>query len=212
MTIGTGIFLSALFIGFVALVIGTRDKWKWGRIIARAVIGVAALTALASAGFYAHHRYTERPVKEMELWGIRIGDTESDVLFKKGKPKHTGPDSWVYEGGPFLEYAVLLNYHRVFAVMAVPTSSDINEYTFLPAIQGVDRHWSVERVVEKFGPPSETKISEDEMTRVLSFRKYNVAFMFEKNTVLAVMVFDGFLKPGVALYAKEEPAAAKHQK
>ena len=33
MDVGTGIFLSAIFLGLIALFIGTKDRWKWKKII-----------------------------------------------------------------------------------------------------------------------------------------------------------------------------------
>jgi len=196
MTIGTGIFLSALFIGFVALVIGTRDRWKWGRILARTAIGIVVLLALGCAGFYGYHLYSERPIRQMELWGIKLGDTEADVTFKKGAPANAKDESWIYDGSDYTDkYWVLVSfdYGKVTSVEIRARGGPSS----LPYVQRVSGSWTVDDVSKKFGKPSLISTSADETSRILSFRDFNLAFEFEKNAVTSIMIFEGVLKPGL---------------
>jgi hypothetical protein len=204
MTIGTGIFLSALFIGFVALVIGTRDKWKWGRIFVRTAIALVLLAGIAGAGFYTYYQLEQRPTKALELAGIRLGDTEADVKFKKGKPAASKEDRWLYDGSDYSNkfwIIVTFDYGKVSQVELSP-----HESGSVPFLQDIGKYSTVETVIEKFGEPSLTSNSADDASRILSFRKYNLAFEFQKNAVKRIMIFEGLLKPGLQFVESSDSA------
>lgn len=100
MTIGTGIFLSALFLGTIGLFLGTKDRWNWKKIFFR-TIGLAIIFPVTiGGGIYLWDEYLEdyfdpprgtfpahfEPTRIMSYYDIDYGDTKGDVLYKKGKP------------------------------------------------------------------------------------------------------------------------------
>ena len=89
MSLGTAIVLSALLLCLVLLYGFTRDRWKWRRIFGQALIcilGIGALLAAALAAWNWLESLQRRPVLMTALWSVKLGDKESDVVFRKGQP------------------------------------------------------------------------------------------------------------------------------
>lgn len=64
MTLGTGIFLSSVFLGLILLFWVTKDRWRWPRIAYWFAGSVAAIIAAV----FAYQNYEPPPTKQI---GIR---------------------------------------------------------------------------------------------------------------------------------------------
>lgn len=87
MELGTGVFLSAIFLGFVALFIATKDRWNWKKIALWQLGGLVALLAAGGVIAYGYTLYDEMPRVPRDFQGIQLGQKLDDVEFKRGKPK-----------------------------------------------------------------------------------------------------------------------------
>ena len=50
-------------------------------------------------------------------------------------------------------------------------------------------------VQKKFGPPTSTAGSDDGLTRIYSYRDYNVAFVLEQNRVIGLGIYNPAVAP-----------------
>lgn len=85
MELGTGIFLSVVFLGTVALFIATKDRWNWKKIILWPLGIVTALSLVGWLFTYAYTQYEERPKAPSEFKRIRLGEKFQDTVFKHGQ-------------------------------------------------------------------------------------------------------------------------------
>ncbi len=68
MSIGTGIFLSALFLGCIVLYVKSENKAKWRKGILFSLAGLVAAGVIVFVGFFlydAFEKYTETSSTEM---------------------------------------------------------------------------------------------------------------------------------------------------
>lgn len=95
MSVGTGIFLAALFLGLVYLYVNTKDNWPWRKIVKRTGLTMLILTVLFGVviggvigyeSYQADKNHTDDQklglVKSLE--GVTIGQKLSDVEFHVG--------------------------------------------------------------------------------------------------------------------------------
>lgn len=214
MSVGTGIFLGAVVIALVALFLKTKDRWRWKRI---GLVGGALLVGLpllAIGWIYASESWERRPRPQQELWNVRLGDSEADVKFKKGKPSNAvgldDPTLWVYamnDAGETLPevkqdqvvsdvYNVRFKNHRVRYVQKV-----VGDLPDFPNLGGVTRFSSIDEIIAALGQPSTVSRSTDETERIYSFARYNVGFEFSRGSMSRVALFDP--KTGPLRYSKE---------
>ncbi len=86
MELGTGIFLSALFLGTVALFLFTKDRWNWKKV-SLYVFGIpVAAILICGGGYYAYYKYEQGPRPQTEFMGFSLGMSKEDVLTYKGLP------------------------------------------------------------------------------------------------------------------------------
>jgi hypothetical protein len=99
MSIGTGIFLSALFLGCIVLYVKSENKAKWRKCLLTSLGGLVA--GLVAAGvilfvgvflYDAFEKYTETPrfpkntaERPTDMMGIRLGETLANLQFERGK-------------------------------------------------------------------------------------------------------------------------------
>jgi len=65
MTLGTGIFLSAVFIGIVALLICTKEKWTWKALLLYPVAAILGVGLAVAAFFYLEDLKSEKMKKSV---------------------------------------------------------------------------------------------------------------------------------------------------
>ncbi len=190
MTLGTGLFLSTIVASIVALFIATKDRWQWKKIILWSVAGPIALIAVCSALYYGYEKVSDFPKVQTEYWGIRLGMPKDDVIFMKGKPESSTPDSKSQR--ETLSYKDNRNHYEIFistsgrvqAVLCIPDSH------YSSAIQGIGYQDTFEKVVNKFGQPSRSSNNKDKSERLHHFSKYNVFFGFAKGVVESIGIDD----------------------
>lgn len=92
MSVGTGIFLGAVFIGLIYLYVNTKETWAWRKIIKRAMLTFVSLivaSGMVIGAVIAYDSYqAEQAIQEKEkprlvdsLEGVSIGQKISDVGF-----------------------------------------------------------------------------------------------------------------------------------
>lgn len=192
MELGTGIFLSAIFLGTLALFIATKDRWNWKKILLWPLGIILGLALIGGSIGYAYQWYENRPKKLTELWGVSLNDTEADVKFKKGEPtKRYDDDIWAYRPYATIEgdYVIYFKNSRVRAVIYF--GSMLNA----PSVHGVGNYDSVHELEANLGPPSYVSRSKDEIRRAYSFDKFNIVVHFEKGNISALGINDPALGP-----------------
>lgn len=192
MELGTGIFLSAIFLGTVALFIATKDRWNWKKILLWPIGVIVALAVVGGSITYLYQQYEDRPRKLNELWGISLTDTANDVKFKKGEPTtRLDNDLWVYRPYQTREgdYVVYFKNDRVRSIVYFGPMYDG------PSVHGVGHYDSPQELDEKLGPPSYVSRSKDELRRAYSYEKFNVVVHFESGKMSALGIYDSASGP-----------------
>lgn len=208
MEIGTGIFLSAIFLGTVALYVATKDRWNWKKILLWPLAIVLSLSVIGGAGIYINDQLEDRPRKEHELWGIQLGASIADVKFAKGEPsQHKDADTWAYLKGERDADGVHVVKFKDGKVRAIVYYGPAHG---APSIQRISQYSSPERLAEKFGQPSYVSHSKDGLRRLYSFEKYNVVFDLEKDGIIALGVYDS--STGPLKFSDEAKAEAERDK
>ena len=91
MTIGTGIFLSAVIFGVLTLYYITRDRWNWPSIMRRFGIGAASLVVIAiffAVAIWGYEKITNLPQRQTTYSDIDLGMKMLEVRYVKGEPSY----------------------------------------------------------------------------------------------------------------------------
>ena len=198
MTIGSGLFLSALVLGLVILYVATKDRWKWRRLV-KWVVGIPVLLAvLGGVGIWGYTAYQDRPIAQDEFYGLKIGTPRADVRFAKGEPvSKDGSDRWTYNAGSgsagaeAAAYLVKFNEDKVRYILYTAGAAQI----YHPDLHGFKLDSKYDAVLTKLGQPSNVAISKDGLERILSFENYQTFFIFRKGEVIAYGVYNTALGP-----------------
>jgi len=205
MSLATAIFLSSLVLGFVALFVATKDSWKWKKII----LWPIATLSLIAAGLWIYNTIEERPKVQTTFWDIPLGATQADVKFLKGAPnvvpKEVDRDKWEYlwpassnSDWDYL-YRVAFKNGKVWLIEYFASPSR----TYGPGIQTIDEGDSLETIIQKFGEPARVSTSVDQLSRIYSFTKYQVAFELKQNRVTGYGIFDASVAPKGVEYVEK---------
>lgn len=203
MTMGTGIFLSAVLLSLVLLFNGTKDRWNWKRIALFSLVIPIALAGVIAVGFSAESWLDNRPKPQTAFLDIPLTSTKSDVKFIKGEPaKIEGEDSWIYSGES--QYGakntplilVRLRGEQVRFVLYTDTERQL----LAPALLGFSIGSTYDDVVSALGVPSHTDASADGLSRMISYEKLNVFYSFTQRKVSALGIYRS--KDGPMLFRK----------
>jgi hypothetical protein len=204
MELGTGIFLSAVFLGSIGLYSVTRDRWNWKKIVFRLIGALAGLLAIAGGVAYVYKESENRPKKLTEYWGVSLGEAAADVKFKKGEPTNRIQETvWQYRPYQTIEgdFIVAFRNERVRSILYYGPRLNA------PNVHGVGNYDSVSDLEKKLGPASFVSRSKDELTRIYSFEKFNIAVQFSKGEMEAVGIYDA--DTGPLRFSNEHEAAEK---
>jgi hypothetical protein len=191
MTLGTGIFLSAIVLGLIALFIATKDRWNWKKIwlwpiSAVFVIGAVAIIVISWDDIKGKMSFLAPPHIEIEFRGIKLGMLKEDFFFLRGKMEPTikttddfGP---IYELG---DEAFLFDKTGTVAGIFYkgPSYGD-------KGIQGVRIGDEYTVVTDKFGEPPHTKVVSDGAVKFYRYPEYNLQFKLAKGVVTGYGVRD----------------------
>ena len=203
MNLGAWIFLSAIFLGLVALFIATRGQWNlnkiiiwpWKKIAIRAAIVITSLILLAGIALFGRYIYlkiAERPKVQKSFWGLTLDSTKEDIKFLKGTPAKEERDMWYYisedrHDGRYkliAIYAITFTNNKIWRIMGEGIETGLG-----PTIQNIKVGDSY-KVIERFGEPSYISYSKDGFSRIVSFKKYNVFFMLQKGSVVNMGIYN----------------------
>jgi hypothetical protein len=195
MSLGLSIFLSAVLLGIIALYIATRDRWNWKKIILWPVSVLLAVSLSIGLYLYVKSLIESRPHVQASFWGLSLDTTKDDVTFVKGKPtKVQDGDRWIYEEKESSSERVD-SYTVQFRDEKVRFVAYAGDTSWKADLQGYWLHASSERIVEKFGNPSDVSKSEDSLNRIFSYSKYNIFFILEKNQVVVCGLYNPTFGP-----------------
>lgn len=186
MSVGDGIFGAALILGFVALYLGTKDRWRWKRIMGGLLASVLGLS-FAVGLWVGWLKWSEsRPRVATGMWGVYLGAKQSDVLFTKGEPTtRVSDERWEYIAGPEgSEYAVIIS----FVGRQVTEVLSLGNRLYMPTPDGVSGYESIQQLLARYGEPQETGLSADGLVRTYRFREHNLLVSFDKGGMIGVGV------------------------
>jgi len=204
MELGTGILLSAVFLGTVALFIATKDRWNWKKIFLWPLGVIVGLGVVGGSIAYLYQQYEDRPRKLTELWGVSLNDSAGDVKFKKGEPTQRLENGlWLYRPYETIEgdYVVYFKNDRVRSVMYFGPMHNG------PSLHGVGRYDSLQELDEKLGPPSYVSRAKDELRRAYSYEKFNIVVQFSEGKMSALGIYDP--NTGAFKFKEESDGTAK---
>jgi len=189
MSLGTSIFLSVIFVGFTLLIIKTKDTWNWKKIFIKSILSFVSLCIFIGLSVWGYVEYKKRPVVQSSFWGIELGTTQKDILFKKGKPTREllSKRIWVYEIKENYSHK-FKKYYLVFDKDRRMVSISFDGSDFYDNVQGIYIGSYLNKVLTKFGKPSNITSSKDGLLRTYSFEKYNVSFNVKKEKVIGISV------------------------
>lgn len=198
MTIGVGIFLSAVLLSIVILFVATRDRWNWRRL-AKWVIGAPMLLiALLFAGLWGYSKYEDIPRAQTEYWDIKLDATQADVKFLKGEPSEViEGDRWVYyekdtiSGKNISGYVIRWNDGAVRYVMYATSEA---QYIH-PSLQGFQIGADYHSVISGLREPAHTSTSADGLRRMISYPQYRTFYTFEKGKLKDYGIYNTSMGP-----------------
>ena len=185
MSLGTGVFLASLVLSATFLFYVTRDRWRWKRIALYAILGSMGLIGVTAAGFWGYLRWQDRPYAVQELDGFRLGMTEDDVRFFKGKPDEVESDGdWVYKvenraAGREVASRIAFEGGKVSSVIVASSQRYV-----LPMLFGLSSSPTTQQVIEKLGPPQSVLSNKDGTGRILSYPQWNLSFGFDRDNLV----------------------------
>jgi len=194
MSLGAGIFLASIVLGTVALFIA-KDRWPWVRL---ALGSLGAIVVIVSAAYFWGWPSTRARVQQ-ELLGIRIGEAQADLKFRKGRATPISGSLWRYEKNEGAAAPVMVTFTNeiVSSVYYDPPSG----FSDSVGIDGIRSESAFEDVVARFGEPTEMRPADPEgYVRHYYFDAYHVFFVLSENTVRSYGIFDPTApRPAIAI-------------
>jgi hypothetical protein len=216
LSIGTSIFLSVVLLSVVLLFISTKDRWNWKKIILFAVGGSLIIGLLLGGGYWAYMTISTRPHLQSSFLGTPISASKSEVKFLNGEPlRKTGNEeweTWEYVGnkGTYARfvYNIVFKQDKIYCIVLLGGDSfhpyGTGYWDNYIRVQGFGYDNSHKSIIQKFGQPSHISMSKDDLARVLSFKKYGVFFVLNKNKISDYGIYNPTLGPIEFGEAKEE--------
>lgn len=192
MSLGTSLFLIVLLgLTLYGLVqINKKKKWRLvGKILAVLVL-INVIVGLAVWGWYA---YKGRPQPISELGGVSLGMTPLEVTLALGKPTTTWLQNEIIPSRRYF-YDNYDGSHR-YSVKFSPseeTPPDVVQVICsnnpVDEIFGLGKYDSEDEVTKKLGTPSSQSIRVDGLAKMISYKKWNVAFEIRQGVISTVCV------------------------
>ncbi len=191
-TVGTGLFLSAVLLATVWLFLATQDRWNWARIARRTGAGFLILGLLGGSAIWitlTDYIPVIKPLEKVnELNDIRIGMHKTDVEFLMGaSTENTG----LGEEYPVIDGHIFVAYDDDLLVRRIAAYTD--NY-----LLGIRRGTHLRVVIRKLGEPEVVSQSPlDPQVRIYAYPSRGVAFRIDKRKVRLLLVADdAYMHPG----------------
>ena len=165
--------------------------------VKKASILLLSLIAIAAMFFLVFNIISSRPKKMSLFWDIPLDSTNSDILFLKGNPtSHLDEENiWIYAGtGKFAfsgnnytyYYNIIFKEKRVRCVCYKSYASYTPTLTPFP----IDIGDNLQLTKKRFGQPSDSSLSRDNLSRLYCFSKYNVFVVFRENKAFCFGIYN----------------------
>lgn len=193
MEIGTAIFLSALALSMALIVVFTRDRVRWGRILGIGFAAVVALSVVGGGVLYVVNSYEYQRDTVSELDGTKLGDSEQDILFKRG----AYTERCVIDGNKnFVSY--WYDDKTTGKTAVVDLRDGLVQRIFLANELGYDspdpiavyNGDSEDRIREKWGKEDFIQVQKDPSVRYYVYRRYKLNLILADNRAVGVGVFN----------------------
>ena len=180
--------------------------WK----VLKVLISLVLIMLILIGAFGAYINFNSYIIKEKlrvfnEVSGIKLGITEDDLIFVKGKPKKT-------EKNESITYLVFDDNLAVEVDSGKVVRIDIDclqlRYSYEFMFGGVSCGSNLDTVIANFGQSDNISTLSDKTSRVYSYLKYSIAFVLSKSSVTHIIIFDAnkYIK---GLEFSEKPAKPK---
>ncbi len=191
MELGSGIFLSSVFLGTVALFIATKDRWNWRKLVVRTGLVTLTLGSILVGGLAAYSWLERRPTADVVLWNIKVGHPQGDVKFLKGAPRFvveasgTEPERWIYPlAGDKGSYVV------GFRDGSVAFAYYEGERGAAPYLQGIGGYGDIAAINDELGLAEKIVTSTDGLRRILLYPKWRTWFGVTGDGIKAMGIYD----------------------
>jgi hypothetical protein len=176
MSTGEGIFLAGLAIAFALLLWNPDIR----RIVGKSLKWIIGVSIVLGFGIWAYERYAnykhqkvDAPTDNPQLFGVKLGDTKNDVIYKKGEPKKNVDGDGQYENA-----MVYYDGNRVSAVFYSCVSDWRTELNGIVCTDGA------EKVKTRFeGKIKEYCLSDAPTSRIFMVAEFNSVYILEKESV-----------------------------
>lgn len=199
MSIGLGIFLSALLMSIVYLYKSSLENIRWIRVLKISIVLFIILPAIIFLLVFLYGMHSEPTMQPSKVYnkpqeissakllkysGIKLGNSLDDVSFLKGNPtskQTTGETtaSWWYEDS---NKRLVIEFTADNVVRAV-SCIGVNEFA-CPKISYIGIGSSYDDIIRIFGTPANGYIDSDDGTRSLYYIQYNSIFVLKKAKVV----------------------------
>lgn len=176
MSTGEGIFLAGLAIAFALLLWNPDTR----RIVGKSLKWIIGISIVVGLGVWGYERYTnyqyqkvDAPTDNPELFGVKLGDSRNDVIYKKGMPKKSVDNDDAYENA-----MVYYDENRVIAVFHSCVSDWRTELNGIVCSDGA------EKVKKRFeGKIKEYCLPDTPTSRIFMIAEFNSVYILEKESV-----------------------------
>lgn len=187
MTIGTGIFSSVLLLLLAVAIWQTTKHNRWKMVGKWIGFSFAAIIALGGIVFVWNYvsNLPPSPSVVTELAGIKLGATPSDVTLGLGKPD-TITDPIVARGETSFTYLYVSPHTEVIfsgpdkykAKVGIVCTRDISN-----RLLGFNNYDTEQDLIGRLGKPSNSSVSRDGLSKILSFERWKAAFTITKGSI-----------------------------
>ncbi len=178
-----------------------QRKWSvWGVGLFIAILAIGLITVISIPAYKDYSIRNQAPITELN--DIRLGMTPVEVTLKKGRPDHgfgefnSNPENstvtayWTYSGSQDYPYK---RREEIAFTGASESELKVDQICSEPQslyyqIKGFDTGMSSSMLVKKFGKPSSSSINSDGTSLLLNYKKFNVSFEFETDTLTKVCI------------------------
>lgn len=144
------------------------------------------------ASLYFNNYWEDDRVRVItELQGVKLGWSKDEVYFRKGEPTSVDITSIDVVEGKFtyLDYGATGVWLKNDKVVKVIYVCQDDNYSY-EKVGGISCDSDVDRVIKQYGESKDLAISEDKLSRIYNYPKYNLAFGLSKSKIEVLAIFD----------------------